>query len=296
MQYERALSKLKSPLLDSLPLARYLRGLVLLNREEDWGDTAAFWKAVDLWSGLWKEAPPSRLDKADPVSDSLGRTENQGELVRALAGLQWAAAEQFRGHAWKSASLSLKAREKLKPLRDCPEAEAALALFEYYRGSLLSSLPFISVDPNRSLARLDSSAALAGRLGPLFRTAWIWMIFDQKQYDKGLKAIDRYLTSFPGHRLYRQMEGDFEFHRGQTAKALEVYRGVRDTYALDTLWRSENRLPLGYLAACGNLARIHAALGHRDSTHYYLALWRDPKFEKAQPWLPASLKKALKSL
>jgi tetratricopeptide (TPR) repeat protein len=287
------------PSLAHWPLAHYFSGIAQLQRAEDLGDTAAFHRAHQLWGEMWV-----RLEKA---------SSHEGDLLRGLVGLQWAATDQHYGRTWHGLGISLKAKSLLQKLPGCPEAQAALALLDYYREQLLPSWSPGGGDPAKAALRLREAAQRCRRMQPLFMTAWIWTQFDLARWPAGLETVDRYLQSYPDHRLYRQMRGDFLFRSGRHAEALDAYRKALNLYPtpatqvaqITGVTQPESAsvrpmpttiAPIGYLSCIGNLARIHAALGQKDSARHYLELWEAPRFKPFDPWLPASLKKALKPL
>lgn len=287
--YDSALLTLHAPALQSWRGTPYFRGLILLQTQEDLGDTAAFFEAAKLWSGLW-----TTPIKPEPLPQ--GAAWENLALIRALAGLQWAGTLQKRGHTWQSTRLSLQAQKALKPLRNCPEAEAALALFDYYSAVLLAKIPFVGDDRNAAAHRLDSASRLCFRLGPVLRTAWLWTEFDQGHYQAGIAPLGESLARYPEHRLYRQMLGDFQFRQGRYSEALASYRQAFSAYARPAPGVSWKLLPVGYLSCAGNLARIHAALGAKDSALVYLDIWESPTYASLREWLPPSLATALKPL
>ncbi len=288
--YESALQTLNSPALLSWRGTPYFRGLVLLQKTEDLGDTAAFFEASQLWSQLWKGSA-----KTDSNSEKSWASANL-PLIRTLAGLQWAGALQKRGQTWKSTRISLQAQKALKAQRNCPEAEAGLALFDYYSAVLLAKIPFVSDDRQAAAHRLDSASRLCFRLGSVLRTAWLWTEFDQGRYQAGLDHLQESLTRYPNHRLNRQMLGDFQFRKGLVKEALASYRIAFSAYRPPQPRVSWKLLPIGYLSCAGNLARIHAALGAKDSALVYLDIWEAKPYASLQEWLPPSLVSALKPL
>lgn len=296
LHYAQADSLLRSAPLKTWPLAQYFSGILLLQRSEDLGDTAAFHQAHAHWGKLWSD-----LEKAQGLSQT---------LLRALVGLQWAATDQHYGKNWHALRISMQAKSLLTQSSQCPEAKAALALLDYYRSQLLPAWTPGGRKPRDAAQDLHLAAKSCRRMQPLFMTAWLWTQFDLAQWDSGLKTLTGYLQGYPNHRLYRQMRGDFLFRSGRPAEALQAYREAIALYPAPSpagsappdlqraltppppLWVT----PVGYLGCAGNLARIHAALGQSDSARHYLDIWESPRFKPLDPWLPTSLKKALKPL
>jgi tetratricopeptide (TPR) repeat protein len=315
LNYSDARRLFQTPVLKSTPLGLYFQGLAELQAAEDLGDTAAFYRADSLWPRIMKKVefewkrekfpvpendgkakhPPSGEVKTEDINLSQPRVDS---LIWALSAVQWAGTQQKLGHSWRAVKLGLKARKPLQTLQDCPEARAALALLNYYRDQILPGWLPLTTSPEASAKTLEEALSKCRRMHPVFLSAWIWTQFDLARWKMGLAAIDTYLESYPTHRLFLQMRGDFLFRQGQLEKALIAYERVLSLYPSPSRepenWHGV--LPLGYLSCAGNLARIEAALNHKDKALTYLNIWEDKAFTPARPWLPASLKSALSGL
>ncbi len=305
LDYADARRRFQSANLEAWPLARYFRGLLELQATEDQGDTTAFYRSDSLWPRLmgdlesqWKEGKSSsglatRQEQAETRSQI--RVDS---LIWGLSAMQWAGTQQKLGHSWRSVKLGVKARKHLQAMQDCPEAQAALALLNYYRDQILPRWFPMTTSPEASAQALGKALRKCRRLQPLLLNAWIWTQFDHAHWDAGLTAIDGYLQMHPNHRLFLQMRGDFLYRQGNLEMASAAYQKVFSLYPTPNsepkLW--EGLLPVGYLACVGNLARIEAGLNHQAKALAYLDIWEAKTFVSARPWLPASLKSALTGL
>jgi tetratricopeptide (TPR) repeat protein len=303
MEYDKAEAWFASPTLKDEPSTQYFRGLMLLQRFEDRGDTLDLYRADSLWPTILQNIhSPSKTHpskRPHPTSDTLQQTRARtNPLLEGLTLLQWAGTQQKRGKQWKAIQFSMKARKILATQGECPEAKGALALMEYYRDQLLPKWLPGGGAALKSAENLKMAAEKCGRLKPLFLGAWVWTQFDHGQWKTGLEAIHHLLRTNPDHRLYLQMKGDFQFRQGDLAAAKATYQHTLSLYPKPSRTPSQwhGQLPLGYLACHGNLARIGAGLGQKEMALEHLAIWEDPLFHIASPWLPQSLIKALKPL
>ncbi|QQS05551.1 MAG: hypothetical protein IPK50_01345 [Fibrobacterota bacterium] len=121
----------------------------------------------------------------------------------------------------------------------------------------------------------------------VFRTSLLWMRFERKEYAAALGVVQAARATLPENRLLRQAEGDILFRQNRFAEALETYR----TSFLE--YRGLEPLPANRLAAAGNLARIHEAMGHADSARSWIDTVDAPRYAKVRKWLPPSLVREL---
>ncbi len=262
----------------------YFTGLVLMNRFQDLGDTAALRRAESIWGNLSAQSAHYSEDSA------------QARVYRGLATLQESYIAAIRGSQMRSGSLALTARGQLSPLSGIAEADAALALFDYYRQQVLKTIPFVHPDTRIPLQRLEAAADSSRYLRDMFRISAFWMLVDRKELDPALEISDEFLRRYPHNRMARQMRGSALFHQGRFSEARIVYEDLLSEYARLRDALPPNCLPVGYYCAVGNLARIYSGLGMKPEASARLAEWRKALDSGLSTWLPASLKKDLARL
>jgi hypothetical protein len=273
------------------PARAYFRGLVRVNRYEDLGDTAALFQAKALWDGL---------DRAADTAASPRLRDPNYPLYRGLAELQLSYVASVTGERFQAARLGRKAVGLLRPLSGLAEAEAALALYDYYKAALLkgvSWLPFVDADKERPLKRLEGAVPRSRYLRDVLQTSRLWILYDATRYDAGVPDIQAFLGRFPRNRAYRQMLADFRYRQGDLDGARSLHEALLSEYQeLGRKYPSPAYLPLGYLSSIGNLAKIDASQKRRDSLEKHLAVWNAAGYKETKKWLPASLVREVDAL
>lgn len=263
----------------------YFRGLVLFNRFNDLGDTASLFRAAALWQEVVDRAPDSAANSA---------------LYSGLSELQLSYVASLTGHPLRAAALGRKANARLRPLRGFAEADAALALYDYYKAALfkgVSWLPFVKADVDGPLHRLEKAVPKSRYLGKVLQTSLLWLYYDDGAYDKGLALMEPFLAQFPGNRLGRQIAADFHFRKKDFGSARDLQEKLKAEYeSLGASHANAGELPIGYLSAVGNLVKVYAALGQADLREKYLAVWSSSEYRDVMPWLPGSLRREVKAL
>ena len=277
--------------LPDCPARAYFRGLVRINRYDDLGDTAALFAAEALWE---------RLDRAADTAASVLLKDGNYPVYRGLAKLQLSYVASVTGGRIRAARLGRKAVDLLRPYSGYAEAAAALALYEYYKAALLKGiawLPFVSADRDRPLENLEAAIPRSRYLREILRTSLIWIHYDAGRYREGLEPIREFLARYPGNRTYRQMRADFRYRQGDLDAARRMQDSLLAEYrGLGRLYSSPAYLPLGYLSAVGNLAKLDASQKRRDWLDRDLTLWYSPRYKGMLKWLPASLVREVDSL
>jgi hypothetical protein len=274
------------------PGRAYFRGLVGINRFNDLGDTAALSAAENLWD---------RLDRAGDSASSILRRDPNYPLYRGLAQLQSSYVANLRGGRIRSALLGRKAVKTLAPLRRFAEAEAALALYDYYKAEIIEGvdwIPFVSkADRERPLRMLTDAIPRSRYLNVVLHTSLIWIYYDLGRYAQGVGHIDAFLAAHPRNRPYRAMFADFRYRQGNLDSAQAIHVALAAEYlALGRNPPVSGLLPLGYLSSVGNLAKISASRKRRDELDRHLAVWNSPGYGDTMKWLPASLRREVDSL
>lgn len=273
--------------LPDIPARGYFRGLILAAKCADLGDTAALTAAAADWERLDAagEGPPNPLSKYP-----------QYILYRGLAQLQLSYVASQRGGRITAARLGRKAAKTLEPLVGYAEAEAALALFDYYKAQLLKGvawLPFVTADRIGPLKRLEAAIPRSRYLKDILETSLLWIHYDASQYDAGLPAIRSFLTRYPNNRPARAMLADFLFRKGGEAdmdSALAIHLQLAAEYqSINASARPGTLLPIGYLCSVGNLAKIYASRKQWSDLQRKLAIWQSPEYKGIMDWMPKSL-------
>lgn len=301
-EYGAADSAFTAGLPAASPAQAYFRGLNLFYRFNDLGDTASLSRAESLWTAAADRG--SRNLRSRNPSDTVNIA-----LYRGLSTLQLSYVASLTRRGTQSARLGLRAAGQLKPSRGKAEADAALALFDYYKATLLRGvdwLPFVKADAEGPLRRLEESVPRSRYLRDILQASLLWLYYDTGRHDRGLVLIDAFLARHPGNRIYRQMRADFLFRRSgpgipggpsDLAGALAVHEGLlREYEGFLTACPPPACLPLGYLSSVGNLAKIHGKLGNAEALRKYLGIWSSPRFSAFSGWLPASLRKEVEAL
>lgn len=274
------------------PGRAYFRGLVGINRFNDLGDTAALNSAEALWD---------RLDRAGDSASSILRRDPNFPLYRGLAQLQSSYVANLRGARIRSALLGRKAVKTLAPLRRFAEAEAALALYDYYKAEIVEGvdwIPFVSkADREGPLAALAKAVPRSRYLNVILHTSLIWIYYDLGRYAQGVGPIDAFLAAHPRNRPYRAMLADFRYRQGDLDSAHRIHEALAAEYlAIGRNPAVPDRIPLGYLSSVGNLAKISASRKRTDELNRHLAIWNSPGYGGIMKWLPASLRREVDSL
>jgi hypothetical protein len=289
MDYAAADSILSS--LPDGPARGYFRGLVGINRFNDLGDTAALFAAERLWE---------RIDRAEDTVNSVVRKQANYPLYRGLAELQLSYVASLTGGRIRAARLGRNAVGRLRPLSRFAEAEAALALYDYYKADLMKGvewLPFVKADKEAPLKRLEAAIPRSRYLKEILQTSLQWIYYDLGRYDQGLKPINAFLARYPRNRPYRAMLADFRFRRGDLDSAARIHEGLAGEYlGLRGIYPPPAYLPLGYLSSVGNLAKIGASRKRPDEVAPRLAVWYSSEYGGMMKWLPGSLRREVDSL
>jgi len=291
MEYSAAENSLLA-LPNDAPARPYFMGVVCLNRFQDWGDTASLRRAQEFWERLSTEKRPAEKFQGDSV---------QLHVYRGLALMQLSYIAALRGSELRSGSLALKGQSELSSTSiwekgGIAEADAGLALFDYYRKQVLASLPFVHPNTQVPLHNLEIAAGDSRYLGDVFHFSAFWMFVDHEEIDSALKISNDFLQRYPHNRMARQMQGSALYHAGKLSEArgiyeelLREYGGLRDSLPPDYL-------PVGYYCAWGNLARIYSKLDLKPQEAICLVEWRKALDYGLSPWLPSSLKRELARL
>lgn len=283
--------------LPDIPARGFFLGLAAATRCNDLGDTAALTAAEAEWE---------RIERAgDESGSALAKSPNYG-IYRGLAELQLSYVASMRGGGRiKAARLGRRAAKHLESYAGIAEAEAALALYDYYKAELLKGIdwfPFVKADREGPLRRLEAAVPRSRYLHATLSASLLWIYYDSGRYAAGKPAIRAFLERYPGNRIWRQMLADFEFRgsrsgAGDLDSALALHLALASEYqALASAPPPPARLPLGYLCSVGNLAKIYAAQGKRELLQRQLGIWYSPRYAGLGDWLPASLVREVDAL
>lgn len=274
------------------PARSYFQGIALINRFDDLGDTAALFRAEALWEGVYRST--------DAPGNPDAGTTGPAFLYRGLSAMQLSYVAGLTGSAIRSAHLARKAVAILRPGARFAEAEAALALYDYYKADLLKGvewMPFVAADRTAPLRRLETAIPRSRYLREVLHTSLLWLYYDAGRYGDGLRPIEAFLARYPGNRFYRKIQADFLFRKGALDSALGLQEGLaREYLGLRKICPSPACLPIGYLSSVGNLAKIHSSQKHPESLKRRLATWNSPEHGGTMKWLPGSLKREVRSL
>ena len=191
--------------LPDIPARSFFRGLALAARCNDLGDTAALTAAEAEWE---------RLERAgDERASPLAQASNYG-VYRGLAEMQLSYVASLHGSRLQAARLGRRAAKHLESHARIAEAEAALALYDYYKAELLQGidwLPFVKSDRAGPLRRLEAAVPRSRYLHATLSASLLWIYYDSGRYAEGMPAIRGFLARYPGNRVWRQMLADFHF-------------------------------------------------------------------------------------
>ncbi len=290
-EYDSAAALLAREVPDSHPASAYFGGLCAFARFNDLGDTSGLNGSQRLWETLYPGGTPKRSQEGD----------TKIILYRGLSALQLAYVARVKGHKIQSARLGLAAADILGTLPQYLEARLALALFDYYKAPLLNNfawLPFVkNRDQDLLLGFLERHYPQSPYLESILRNSLIWLYFDAKNYPRGLTHIDSMLHRYPKNRSLLQMRADFLYRQGDFEGARDIYEKSKREYAeISSLEKTNGYVPIGYLSAVGNLARIYRNLDDKPRASRHLELWKSEAAQPFRPFLPESLKKDLQRL
>ena len=219
MEYAAAESSL-TQIPNDIAARPYFMGLSCLTRFQDLGDTAALRRAEIFWDRLSPHHASSEHFKEDSI---------QLRLVRGMAALQLSYISSLRGSSLRSASLALTARGQLIPVAGQAEADAGLALFDYYRERALEKirfLPFVNPNAEVPLRQLKTAANHSRYLRDGLLVSAFWIHIDRKEIDSALHIADDFLRRYPRNRLARQMRGSALFRGGRLPDARREYEAL----------------------------------------------------------------------
>ncbi len=286
MEYTAADSLLST--LPEIPARSYFRGVVLANRFNDLGDTASLFKAEQLW------------DSISQTSHSAPDSHTSSDFYLGLANMQLSYVASVTQQTLQATRLGRKAVNTLKPLANKAEAGAYLALYDYYKATVIKKvdwLPFVHSDQNGPVLRLQNAAQRSRYLKVFLQTTLLWLFYDTGRLDSGLNLIDAFLTHYPKNRLYRQIKADFLFRKGDLASARVLQEALQREYAaIRTSQAALACVPTGYLSSVGNLAKIYAKQNEQKLLASQMALWHSDTFHSTLYWLPSSLKKEVAAI
>ncbi len=286
MEYTAADSLLST--LPEIPARSYFRGLVLANRFNDLGDTASLFKAERLWDSL------SQISRSTPDSHT------SSDIYSGLTNMQLSYVASVTQQPLQATRLGRKAVSALKPLAHKAEASAYLALYDYYKATVLKKvdwLPFVHSDQEGPVLRLQNAAQRSRYLKVFLQTTLLWLYYDTGRLDSGLNLIDAFLTRYPKNRLYRQIKADFLFRKGDLSTARVLQEALQQEYAAIRISKSSQKcVPTGYLSSVGNLAKIYAKQNEQKLLARQMELWHSNAFHSTLYWLPSSLKKEVTAI
>ncbi len=265
----------------------YFQGLVAVNRYNDLGDTAALYRSRKIWEALIES-----LDQKNPSPHEV--------LYSALTNFQLSYVYGVLGEKLHAARVGRQAAILAGQVSDQVEAQAALALYQYYKAGMFHALawmPFVTADQKGPLRDLAAAIPQSRYLKEVLQTSLLWLYYDAARYDDGLVLINAFLSRYPANRLYRQVKADFLFRKKVYADAESLQLTLATEYApLRQGQIGDKCLPIGYLSAVGNLAKIAAAQGDQNRLSKQLAIWEAPVFKPVQPWLAPSLRREVSAL
>jgi len=237
---------------------------------------------------------PAKLQVAHRSLDQLARrtkglVDPRSRLIDAMALSQESYLAALEGRDLASAldgrSAASVAQDLMDQGWDGPELRGILGGYLFWKSQSLGVLGrlFAGDQRDRGLLLTQQAAASRSPFREAFRTSLLWIRYERGEYAEALRVVEAARALWPDNRLYRQAEGDVLFRLNRLPEALDTYRkSFREYEGLETL-------PVGRLSAAGNLARIHAAMGHGDSARAWLDTLDAPRYEQVRKWLPASL-------
>jgi tetratricopeptide (TPR) repeat protein len=237
---------------------------------------------------------PARLESARLSLEQLsrrakGRTDPRSRLIEAMALSQESYLASLEGRDLASAldgrSAASVAQDLMDQGWDSPELRGIVGGYLFWKSQSLGPLGrlFGGDQRDRGLLLTRQAAASRSPFREAFRTSLLWIRYERGEYAEALRVVREARAIWPDNRLYRQAEGDVLFRLNRLPEALDTYRtSFREYQDLETL-------PVGRLSAAGNLARIHAAMGQRDSARAWLDTLDATRYRAVRRWLPASL-------
>ena len=237
---------------------------------------------------------PARLEAARKALGQLSdltrdRADPRSRLIEAMALSQESYLAALEGRSLASALRGRSAASLAQGLLDqgwsSPELRGIVGGYLFWKSQSLGSFGrLIGGDHrNEGLEWTLQAAASRSPFREAFRTSLLWIRFERGEYAEALRVAREARAAWPENRLYRQAEGDVLFRLGRLGDALDTYRrSYREYVGIETL-------PVGRLSAAGNLARIHAAMGHSDSARAWLDTLDAARYRSVRKWLPSSL-------
>ncbi len=244
---------------------------------------------------------PSRLEIARKALKQISeltrkQSDPRSRLIEAVALSQESYLASLEGRSLASAlkgrSAAMAAQDLLDQGRDSPELRGIVGGYLFWKSQSLGSFGRVIGGDHRSEGLVWTQQAAASRspFREAFRTSLLWIRFERGEYSEALRVTQEARTAWPENRVYRQAEGDVLFRLNRLSEALDTYRrSFREYGGIETL-------PVGRLSAAGNLARIHAAMGHSDSARAWLDTLDAPRYKSVRKWLPTSLVKELEPI
>lgn len=261
------------------PEGRILVAVAGLSRFADLHDPAALERA--------------RTALADALQRLDGRATPRERFLLSLVHSQDSYLASLEGRNLTSAFSGRKAANLCQSLQsegfDTPDLKGIVGGYLFWKAQSLGALRFaLGGDTrNKGLEWTRSAAASLSPFQEAYRTSLMWIHFERKEFAQGLSLARTGLIFCPGNRLYRQAEGDMLFRLKRYQEALETYRASWAEYA------GVESIPANRLAAAGNLARIHLALGRSDSAKAWLDTLDAYRYLGARKWIPPSLVREL---
>ena len=241
---------------------------------------------------------PSDLETARTALDRMGRLlsgrkDPRSRLLLAMGKSQESYLASLEGRAVASALSGRSAATIAQDLLDqgwsLPETKGIVGGYLFWKSQSVGSFGrlFTGDQRSRGVVLTQDAADSRSPFRDAFRTSLLWIRFERGEYAEALRLVRVARADWPKDRLYRQAEGDVLFRLGHLTEALETYR----TSFLE--YRGVEIIPANRLAAAGNLARIHAAMGHSDSARAWLDTLDATRYRKVRKWLPPSLVREL---
>jgi len=241
---------------------------------------------------------PARLESARDAISWLersvdGKNDPRSRLIAALGKSQESYLASLEGRNLASALAGRSAASIAQELLDkgctAPEAKGIVGGYLFWKSQSLGSFGRLFGGDQREKGVSLSGEAAESRspFHEAFRTSLLWIRFERGEYPEALRLARAARAEWPADRLYRQAEGDVLFRMRRYQEALDTYR----TSFLE--YRGVEVIPANRLAAAGNLARIHAAMGRNDSARAWLDTLDASRYVKVRRWLPPSLVREL---
>lgn len=241
---------------------------------------------------------PWRLESAraglSRVTEDLSKDNSpRGRFLNVLALSQKSYLETLEANTFAAALSGRKAASVARELVDegChnPELEGILGGYLFWKAQTLGAFASALGGDTRSQG-LEWTARAGASSSPFreaFRTSLLWMRFERHEYAAALQVAQDAKASSGHNRIMKQAEGDLMFRLERLGEALLLYRESFLEY------RGIEVLPVNRMAAAGNLARIHEALGQADSARAWLDTIDAHRYAQVRKWLPPSLVREL---